>query len=94
MAQPRKTGGHPGLFWGTFLLLLGVILLLQTFNVLPWQLWRKLLLFWPVLVIIAGFSILLRHRHPWLFATITAILLIASLLFAVVLNGPPLSGHL
>ena len=52
--------------WGIFLLFLGVVLLLQTLNVLPWGLWGTLWRFWPVLIIIIGLGILLRRYNVWL----------------------------
>lgn len=93
MAQDRKTVGYQSPFWGIFLVFLGIIFLLQTFDILPWKLWGTLWRFWPVLLIIGGFSIILRHRHPWLIATITIIVLAASLWLAIVLNGPPVLSH-
>lgn len=95
MAKEGKAGGHEGLYWGIILLFLGVVFLLQTFNILPWGLWSTLWRFWPVLLIIAGFRILLCRSKPWLITVITVILLIASLLLAIVLQGPlVLSGIL
>jgi len=74
-------------FWGIFLLFIGVVFLLQTTGVLPWELWSALWRLWPVLLIIAGLKILLRGSNPWIFIGITLLLLIASLLIAVALNG-------
>jgi hypothetical protein len=94
MAKEGKASGADGLFWGIFLLFLGVVFLLQTFNILPWELWSTLWRLWPVLLVIAGISILLRHRPPWLIAAITVILLIASLLLAIFLHGTPVISGL
>lgn len=90
MAKDEKTSGHAGVFWGVFLLFLGAVFLLQTFNVLPWRLWDTLWRFWPVLLVIAGFGILLRRTHPWLMAAITLLLLVASLLIAIAFHGTSL----
>jgi len=92
VAEERRTGKHRSPVWGIFLIFLGVIFLLQTFGVWPWQLWSTLWKFWPVLLIIVGTSVLLRHRHPWITGAITIVLLLASLLIAIVMSGPPVSG--
>ena len=62
--KPQRVVGAP--IWGIFILLLGVVLLLQTLDVLPWGLWGTLWRFWPVLIIIIGLSILLRRYNAWL----------------------------
>ncbi len=72
----RSSSGHDIPLWGIFLFFFGVVFLLQTLHIIPWGLWVSLFHFWPVLIIIAGLYILLRHSHGW-FATI----LILALLF-------------
>ena len=69
--------------WGLFLLFLGVTFLLQTLNVLPWGLWSTLWRFWPVLLINAGLSILLRRYNNWLVSILILILLFGSLGIAI-----------
>lgn len=69
--------------WGLFLLFLGVTFLLQTFNVLPWGLWSTLWRFWPVLLINAGLSILLRRYNTWLVSILILTLLFGSLGIAI-----------
>jgi len=39
----------------------GVVLLLNTLGILPWRSWSEIGRFWPVLVIAAGLSILVRN---------------------------------
>lgn len=63
--------------WGIFLLFLGIVFLLQSLNVLPWELWGTLWRFWPVLLIVTGLSILFGRYNVWLVS-----LLIMALLFA------------
>jgi len=69
--------------WGLFLLFLGLTFLLQTLNVLPWGLWSTLWRFWPVLLINAGLSILLRRYNIWLVSILILILLFGSLGIAI-----------
>lgn len=61
--------------WGIFLLFIGIIFLLQTLNVISWDLWATLWRFWPVLIIIAGISILMRRFNPWLVSVLALLLL-------------------
>ena len=79
--EPKRERYIP--VWGIFLLFLGVVFLLQTFNVLPWGLWGKLWHFWPVLLIIAGINILLRRYNLWLVGALILALLFACLGVAV-----------
>ena len=69
--------------WGIFLLFLGIVFLLQTFNVLPWGLWGTLWRFWPVLIIIAGLSILMRRYNLWLVSALILALLLGCLGIAI-----------
>lgn len=59
MSEPKTPREYCVPVWGIFLLFLGILFLLQTFNILPWGLWGTLWRFWPVLIII-GLSLLLR----------------------------------
>lgn len=79
MSSGRKERTVVAPVWGIFLTFLGVILLLQTLNVLPWELWQTLWQFWPVLIIIIGVGILLRHWNAWLVSLLVILLLGASL---------------
>ena len=62
--EPGKVAATP--IGGIFLIFFGVVLLLQTLNVLPWGLWESLWRFWPVSIIILGLSVLLRRFNVWL----------------------------
>jgi hypothetical protein len=55
-----KNGSRVGdVHWGAiFVLALGFVLLLGNFNLLPSDLWN----YWPVLLIIAGVSMLFKKR--------------------------------
>ncbi|WP_374685927.1 LiaI-LiaF-like domain-containing protein [Promineifilum sp.] len=47
---------HSGLFWGTLLILLGVLFLLNSFGLLPGNVWR---LFWPLALVLFGVVLLI-----------------------------------
>ena len=86
--RPKRQPRAP--IFGIFLLFLGVVLLLQNLNVLPWQLWEVLWRFWPVLIIAIGLSILLRGRNAWL-ATILVLALFGACLGIAVWQYEPSS---
>jgi hypothetical protein len=75
--KPQRERHIP--IFGILLLFLGVVFLLQNFNILPWGLWQTLWRFWPVLIIIIGLTILLRRWNPWLVSTLVLVLLCACL---------------
>ncbi len=60
---------------GVVLLLVGVVLLLQTTDVLPWALWGGVWRLWPALIIAIGINLVMGRRAPWL-----AVVLIAAVL--------------
>jgi predicted membrane protein len=49
--QPREVGGK---FFGLILAIVGTLLLLRTFEVIPWSVWD----FWPLILVLLGLSIL------------------------------------
>jgi len=61
-------------FWGILFLFLGVILLLQTLNILPWGLWRTLWRLWPVILIALGVCLAMRRFNVWLVSLIILVL--------------------
>ncbi len=48
-----------GSMWGVFLMFGGILLLFNTFGIIPWEIWQVLLRFWPVLIIVAGIQMIL-----------------------------------
>ena len=85
--EPQRVTGVP--IWGILLLFLGVVFLLQTLDVLPWGLWGTLWRFWPVLIIIIGLGILLRHYNVWLVSLLILAMLGACLGVAIGQYGAP-----
>ena len=66
---------------------LGVLLLLQTTQVLPWDLWSRLWRFWPVVLIAIGVNVFIGRRVPWLALLVVVVLLAASVGGAFALTG-------
>ena len=66
MSETKSPRKHRISIWGIILVFVGVVLLLQNFNLLPWGLWVMLWEFWPVILIIIGINIIIGHSKPWL----------------------------
>ena len=79
--------------WGTFIIFLGVVFLLQTTGVLPWSLWGTLWQFWPVVLVLLGAGILLRGRNVWLVSLVSVVILGGCLGIALWQHGPIPSSH-
>lgn len=58
----RNPNPQVALIFGSALVILGVVFLLQNLN-LPWLGWLDLDVVWPVLLIVGGVTLLLRYRR-------------------------------
>ena len=85
--QPRENHIPTG---GIFLVFIGVVLLLQSLDVLPWALWDTLWRFWPVLLIISGLSMLFGRYNVWLVSLLLLALLFTCLGLAIWQHENPL----
>lgn len=88
MAEEKQKRGRGIPVGGIVLLFLGVVFLLQTFNIIPWGLWGMLWRFWPAILIIIGLGILLRRYNPWLISLLILVILFACLGLAIWQYGP------
>jgi len=80
--------------WGTFLLFLGLVFLLQTTGVLSWDLWGTLWRFWPVVLVLGGAGILLRGHSFWLVSLVSVVVLGGCLGIALWQHGPMPSSYM
>lgn len=71
----RHGSGFP--VFAALLIVVGVLLLLQNFHVLPEGVWRTIWRFWPVALLIIGVNIFLRDR-PWAAGFIILLILLAT----------------
>ncbi len=94
MSEDKPQKYNPLPVGGILILFIGIILLLQTTNVLPWDLWVTLWKFWPVIIIIFGLGILLHRFDVWLGSLLTLAILGVCLGIAVWQNSPTLVGDL
>jgi hypothetical protein len=60
--QFKKYERAGNVVWGTFLLFVGSILILNTFGYLPWEVWDKIFAFWPTMLILVGVHIILGNN--------------------------------
>ena len=88
MAEPEQRGHTGVVVWGSFLLVLGTVFILQTTGVLPWTLWGTLWRFWPAVLIVAGIALLMRRTNFWLVTLISLAVFGGSLGIAIWQHGP------
>ena len=78
MERQVRRGGLTG---PVILISLGIVLLLNNLEVLPWTIWEVILYMWPLLLIVAGLDLLIGRRSVW------GSLLVLVLMFAVLAGG-------
>ena len=61
------------------LLTLGVVLLLNTTDVVGWGIWWQIFRFWPLILIAVGLNIILAPRFPIISAIVVALVLVAGI---------------
>ncbi len=75
MREPERRRHRGQAVFPIFLVVMGIVLLLQTLGVLSWGLWATLWRFWPVLLILLGLSIVLRRAPAWIMSAIALLAL-------------------
>jgi hypothetical protein len=88
--ESNEWGYHASerVIWGFFLIFAGVIFLLNTFDYLPWDIWREIARFWPFLVILAGFQIALGNNLVARIILATIAFVFFSIVLLSILRGP------
>ncbi len=83
--QKSKGGGGA---WAVFLIVVGVILLLNNLGFLPWEIWSILWRFWPVLLILGGLEMVFGHSSSWSRLVVTLLgLVVAAFVVALALTS-------
>lgn len=73
-----------------FIIILGIVFLLNNFGILPWEIWQNLWKFWPVLLILFGVeSVIGKSSTP----KALGLLLILIFLVPIILVLNPLAGN-
>ncbi|MEE9203365.1 MAG: DUF5668 domain-containing protein [Dehalococcoidia bacterium] len=88
MEQPERHTSRFSL-GGLILVFLGVVFLLQTLGVVPWEVWGTLWRFWPVALILVGINILWGRRSPWLVLAVSGVVLLGVIGAAVWIQESP-----
>lgn len=84
----KRTKGFS--FTAIFLILLGLVFLLNNFGILPWEIWQNIWKFWPILLILFGVEALLgRNSSP----KSLGLLLILIFIVPIILILNPLTGN-
>lgn len=85
----KKTYFNPGrLVFGLLIIVVGFLLLAQSIGLITFDLGVELWRFWPILIIIAGLSML--EFHSWwanILSLIVALAVIAGLIFMIFMQG-------
>jgi predicted ferric reductase len=82
----RQDGG--GVVWGSFLIFIGIVLLLNTFNVVSWEVWQSIWQFWPILLILGGIHVVLGNNQVSRVIMTVLSLAIFALLLLLVIKDP------
>jgi hypothetical protein len=85
-----------GGFGGVIVLLVGVILILNNFGIVAWEIWGAMAPLWPVLLVIVGLRIVLgRNVVSRAFTDLIALLLIIFVILVGLAHiGSPLLGQM
>lgn len=80
------------MFHAVFLITLGVLLLLNNFGFLPWNIWQNLVPFWPVFIIFAGIDTVFGKSRlgRFLSALINSIIFLSIVARVIGINFKPL----
>ena len=87
MAKTKRRRSSP--LGAVLLILVGVVLLLNVFGVVDWNIWWSILRLWPVLLIAAGLELLLGRW--WWGALLSTILVVAVVIVALWLTSAGLT---
>lgn len=74
------------LFWGTFVLLIGATLLGINLGYLSANIWDSLIKLWPILLIVWGMNIVLRHTFLQVLSYLSPLVLIAAFAYATTMT--------
>jgi hypothetical protein len=88
---------HSGskIIWGVVFLLLGGMLLLNNFGVVPWMIWDTIKKFWPMLLVLIGIKIILGNNIVSRIIILLLTIAVIGLIFLSGLRqiGSPLSSN-
>lgn len=78
---------HRGLGWGIILLFFGLVLLLVNLDIINWSVFRSFWVLWPLLLVVAGVSVLARHRR-WIVIVTWGVFLVLLVVYGYFYTQP------
>jgi hypothetical protein len=88
--EVKKQSPNEGVEWGIFLIFAGIILFLNTLEILPWEVWNQIVKFWPILIIMTGLRIIIgQNIVSRVLMILLTVALFGSLLIFVLLGSAP-----
>ncbi len=72
---------------GVFIGTIGVVLLYNTFGIVPYDFWLDLITLWPVLLIAVGFAILGGVTRLKVISALSSVVIISTIIIALVFRG-------
>lgn len=78
---------HKGLGWGIILVFFGLVLLLVNLDVIDWSVFRSFWVLWPLLLVVAGVSVLARHRR-WIVIIAWGVFLVLLVVYGYFYSQP------
>ncbi len=92
MSSPTPPAGPPprqyygrrrrGVVWPVLLIAIGVVLLLQNFGLLSWQIWGSVWRLWPLILVLIGLELFLGGSARGLTSGLIVLVLVAGLVWA------------
>lgn len=75
--QPRHHGMGSAVAGPIYLIVAGVILLMNSVGILPWSIWGALSRLWPLILIAIGLDLIIGRRRPALSVILTLLVVLA-----------------
>lgn len=81
--EPRRAP-----IWAYVLIFIGVVFLLNNFNLLPWESWQIIWRFWPFILVFIGLQMVFgRSRAGQVIAAVLSLVLVVLLLLVILASG-------
>jgi len=88
--KDKEYSREGGILWGAFLIFAGILLFLNTLELLPWEVWNEIWKFWPILLILAGLKIVLgKNIISNFFTMLMSFIFFGSLLLYILFKHTP-----
>jgi len=81
MPAPTRRRKSRSFFWPIMLISMGVLLLLNNLNIVPWTTWNLIWRFWPLVLVAVGIDVLIGNRSAFgaIFSALLVLIVIAAI---------------